>query len=221
MTGTFKDRAEAGQRLAKEIAGMELRHPVVFALPRGGVPVAVPVAEALGAPLDLLMVRKIGAPGQEELAMGAVVDGSDPDVIWNTDIVSGLRVTEAEKSAALAEKQTEIEDRRRRYLGDRAPLSVRGRDAVVVDDGIATGATMRAALMALRRRSPASVVLAVPVAPQDTLDRMKAEVDRIVCLTTPRHFLAVGAHYLDFRQTTDDEVVDAIAALDNRKDMQA
>lgn len=218
MTGAFKDRTEAGERLAGEIVGLGLRNPVVFALPRGGVPVAVPVAKALAAPLDLLMVRKIGAPGQEELAMGAVVDGHDPDVVWNPDIVSALRLTEAEKRAAVSEKLAEIEARRHRYLGDRAPIPVQGRDAVVVDDGIATGATMRAALIALRRRAPASVTLAVPVAPQDSLDRMEAEADRVVCLETPRHFLAVGAHYLDFRQTTDDEVVAAFAALDDRKD---
>ena len=216
MDGVFQNRKAAGKALADAVVALGLKNPVVYALPRGGVPVAVPVAEALGAPLDLLMVRKIGAPGHDELAMGAVVDGETPDVVWNAGIVGALHVGEAEKARALKRKLDEIEARRRTYLGGRHPVPVEGRDAVLVDDGIATGATTRAALVALRRRNPASITLAVPVAPREVLDALEPGLDHTVCLMTPEPFHAVGMHYVDFSQTTDEEVTHALAARADR-----
>ena len=218
MAARFEDRAAAGAQLAESVMRLGLRNPVVFALPRGGVPVALPVAMALDAPLDLLLVRKIGTPGHEELAMGAVVDGDMPAVVWNPEIVKAIGVGSAEQARAVEEKLAEIAIRRRRYLGDRPPAAVEGRDAIVVDDGIATGATLRAALLALRRRRPASITLAVPVAPTDVLEEIKQDVDNVVCLVTPYPFIAVGAHYVDFRQTTDDEVAEALASRDQGKE---
>ena len=204
---------EAGERLAGRVVALGLADPVVLALPRGGVPVALPVARALGAPLGLVLVRKIGLPDHEELAMGAVVDGVPPVTVWNDDVVASARLTPERLQAMVAGKLAEIETRRTRYTGGRAPVAVEGRDVVVVDDGIATGATMRAALAAVRRQGAASLTIAVPVAPGDTLDDLTARVDHAVCLDVPSPFFAVGAHYLDFRQTGDDEVTAAFAAL--------
>lgn len=218
MTKPFQNRTAAGQRLAEAVVKLGLKQPVVFALPRGGVPVALPVAKALCAPLDLLMVRKIGAPGHEELAVGAVVDGETPDVVWNTEVLQSLQLDEKARTQAVQSKLAEIDERRRLYVGDRIPATVSDRDAVVVDDGIATGATVRAALLGLRRRNPASITLAVPVAPQDSLDMLAPLVDHIVCLEVPSPFFAVGSHYVDFRQTRDDEVVDALARHANGKE---
>ncbi|PRX37704.1 Predicted phosphoribosyltransferase [Meinhardsimonia xiamenensis] len=203
----FADREEAGQLLAERLAAEgPWNDPVVLALPRGGVPVARPVADRLGAPLDLLLVRKIGAPGNPELAVGAVVDGTDREAVWNDDLLRLMGLSREDMAPAVARALAEIEERRRLYLGDRAPVPVEGRDVIVIDDGIATGATMRAALRAVRRRNPASVTLAVPVAPADTLHELRPLVDRLVCLAVPEPFHAVGLHYEDFRQTTDEEV---------------
>ena len=210
METAFQDRVAAGQRLAEEVLRLGLSDPVVYALPRGGVPVAVPVAEALGAPLDLLMVKKIGVPGHDELAMGAVVGGDPPDIVWNDEVLRSAGQGVESREEAVARKLAEIDRLRVRYLGQRAPLRTENRDAVLVDDGIATGATVRAALKALRRRNPASITLAVPVAPASTLAELEAFVDKTVCLSTPSPFFAVGAHYVDFRQTSDDEVTDAL-----------
>jgi putative phosphoribosyl transferase len=162
---------------------------------------------ALTAPLDVLLVRKIGAPGHEELALGAVVDGEDPQLVLNEDVVRGVAplpgYIEAEKTRQLAE----IERRRQNYLGDRPPLSAKGRVAIVVDDGIATGATVKAGLRGLARHDPARLVLAVPVAPAESLAELRGECDDVVCLATPDPFYAVGPHYRDFRQTEDAEVI--------------
>lgn len=207
----FEDRKDAGERLAARLAEMALADPVVLALPRGGVPVALPVAEALGAPLDLLLVRKIGAPGHEELAVGAVVDGEAHQVVFNGHVLSMLGMRETDFAPAIARKLAEIEERRARYLGGAEPVAVDGRTAIVVDDGIATGATVKAALKALRLRSPARIVLAVPVAPADSLGEIEALVDETVCLDVPRDFYAVGAHYRRFDQVSDDEVVAMMA----------
>ncbi len=179
---------------------------MVLALPRGGVPVARPVADRLGAPLDLLMVRKIGTPGNPELAAGAVVDGPAHEVVWNEDVLRALGLEESDLEPALRHELEVIEHRRREYLDDRPPVPLEGRDVIVVDDGIATGATMRAALKAVQRRKPASVTLAVPVAPADTLAALRPLVDRVVCLRVPQPFHAVGLHYVDFSQTSDEEV---------------
>ena len=187
---------------------------MVFALPRGGVPVAAPIAEMLGAPLDLVLARKIGAPFQPELAMGAVANGGSHVVVRNEDVIAMAGVDEAQFDAACRRELEEIERRRRRYLGTRRPSEVEGRVAIVVDDGVATGATMRAALRAIRARRPATLVLAVPVAPPDTLDALKAEVDETVCLEVHAAFGAIGYFYADFHQLDDDEV---IAILDRFK----
>ena len=207
----FSNRKEAGERLAGELARLfadepGLAPPVVLALPRGGLPIGFEIARRLDAPLDLVLVRKIGAPMQPELAAGAIVDGETPELVLNEEVVRHAGLGEAEIEAAKSRELAEIERRREFYLGGREPLPVAGRTAIVVDDGIATGATMRAAVRAMRRRGPDCLVLAVPVAARDTIASFKGEVDRVVCLEAPAMFWAVGAYYSDFRQTTDDEV---------------
>jgi predicted phosphoribosyltransferase len=208
----FRDRSEAGEKLADALAGLHLADPVVFALPRGGVPVAVPVARRLNAPLDLLLVRKIGVPGHEELAVGAVVDGAVHEAVFNPTVLRMIGMDEADFAPAIDRKLAEIETRRATYLGGTAPVPVEGRTAIVVDDGIATGATVKAALLGLKRRRPASIVLAVPVAPADTLAELEPLVDRVVCLEVPADFYAVGVHYRDFPQVEDEEVIALLAA---------
>lgn len=206
----LRNRQEAGRRLAEELRRFRSQDPVVLALPRGGVPVAAEIAAALGAPLDLILVRKIGAPFQRELAVAAVVDGEQTDVVVNDEIAAevGAGPDYIEKEAV--HQVEEIERRRRLYLGGREPATVKGRTAIVVDDGIATGATMRAALRAVRRRGPARLVLAVPVAPPETIAVLKAEVDEVVCLAMPSPFFAIGNFYDDFRQVDDAEVRDLL-----------
>jgi putative phosphoribosyl transferase len=186
----------------------------VLALPRGGLPVALPVAQSLGAPLDLLMVRKIGMPRHEELAAGAVVNGAEPKTVFNEDILHQTGLTEADFATTIESKLDEIAVRRARYLGQRPAISVTGCDAVVVDDGIATGATVRAALKGLRARGPSTITLAVPVAPQETLAELSQLVDHPICLATPSPFYAVGMHYHRFEQVSDDDVVRMLAEAD-------
>lgn len=207
----FENRSAAGRRLAAALAGYRQRAPVVLALPRGGVPVAAEVAAALGAPLDLVLVRKIGVPGQPELAMGAVADGSMPVTVRNDGVIRYAGVSEEEFNAIRDKELAEIERRRKNYLGGRAPVNVAGRTVIVIDDGIATGATTRTALRALRAQGPKELMLAVPVAAKDTLEELREEADTIVCLETPQWFDAVGAFYIDFRQVTDAEVIDLLA----------
>jgi putative phosphoribosyl transferase len=203
----FADRRDAGRRLGDELSRLALADPVVLALPRGGVVVGAEVARALAAPLDLVMVRKLGAPGHEELAAGAVVDGDSPEVVRNEDVIRGFAIDDAYMEAEVRRQLAEIARRRRLYLGDRRHLPLAGRDAVVVDDGIATGATVRAALLAVRRVGPRSLTLAVPVAPPDSLAALARLCDRTVCLESPPDFYAVGQFYRDFAQTGDEEVV--------------
>ena len=178
----FVDRTDAGQQLSKALARYKDRRPVVLALPRGGVPVAAEIAAALGAPLDLILVRKIGVPFQPELAMGAVVDGGEPVIVRNEDVISLSGVSEQEFNTIRDQQLAEIERRRKLYLGDRPHPPVAGRTVLVVDDGVATGATTRAALHAIRLRKPSKLVLAVPVAPTDTLEKLRGEADEVVCL---------------------------------------
>jgi putative phosphoribosyl transferase len=203
----FQDRSDAGRRLAKALASYKKRHPIVLALPRGGVPVAAEVAAALDAPLDLILVRKIGVPTQPELAMGAVVDGAAPIVVRNDEVIELSGTTSDEFEATCARELEEIERRRQLYLGDRARAEIAGQVVIVVDDGIATGATTRAALQAIRNRKPKELVLAVPVAPPDTIAQLRGEVDALICLETPELFGAIGYFYRDFRQVSDQEVI--------------
>jgi predicted phosphoribosyltransferase len=206
----FADRVEAGRKLAAALAGYKDRRPVVLALPRGGVTVAAEVAAALDAPLDLIIVRKIGVPFQPELAMGAVVDGRTPIVVRNEDVIRLAGIGESEFKAVCDSELEEIERRRLRYLGNRKRAEIAGHIAIVIDDGVATGATTRAALRATRMRNPQRLVLAVPVAPTDHLDELRAEADDVVCLESHALFGAIGAYYRDFRQVSDQEVIAAL-----------
>ncbi len=203
----FDHRRDAGRRLGRRLQELGLPEPLVLALPRGGVAVGAEVARLLGAPMDVVLVRKIGAPWHEELAAGAVVDGDQPTLVLNRDVVRGYGIDESYLEAQKARQLEEIERRRRLYLGGRPRPEVAGRTAIVVDDGIATGATVRAALHAVRRASPRELVLAVPVASPEVLARLESEADRIVCLHAPDDLMAVGQYYRDFRQVEDDEVV--------------
>lgn len=207
----FSSRAEAGRALARALQAMNLQGPLlVLALPRGGVPVAAEIARALGAALDLLLVRKIGAPFQPELAVAAVVEGSPPDVVMNEQTADLPGVDEAYVQAALPAALREIERRRHIYLNGRPQHPVEGVTVIVVDDGIATGTTMLAAIQALRRRHPARLIVAVPVAPPQSVMALSEETDEVVCLQEPRPFRAIGLHYRDFHQLDDDEVCEAL-----------
>jgi putative phosphoribosyl transferase len=208
----FANRPEAGRLLGERLKQLRLQNPIVYALPRGGVPIGAGVAAALGAPLDLVLVRKIGAPMQPELALGAVVDGAGVETVLNDDIVALTGASEAFIKAARARELTEIERRRQLYLAGQPPLDPRGRAAVVVDDGLATGATARAALRALRRRGPSRLVLAVPVAPPEAIASLRREADEVVCLNEAVVFRGVSAFYQDFHQLSDAEVIRLLAA---------
>lgn len=201
----FEDRSEAGRVLARELAGYaEKPGVVVLALPRGGVPVAYEVARALGAPLDIFVVRKLGAPGHEELAMGAIATGGVK--VFNEEVIQHLGVSQNSIEAVIAGQREELRRREAAYRGGRPPVDVEDHTVILVDDGLATGASMRAAARALRQRKPAIIVVAVPVGSRDTCDQVRSEVDQIVCARTPEPFRAVGVWYRDFTQTTDDEV---------------
>lgn len=206
----FKDRSDAGRQLAERVAALKLDDPVIYALPRGGIPVAIEVAKRLQAPLDLVIVQKIGAPGWPEVAMGAVADGDDPQTIINEDVYAATGSDAAGLERARRRELEEIERRRRRYLGDRPHVSPSGRVAVIVDDGLATGATARAALAAVKRQGAALTVLAVPVAPAETIDEMRAEADEVVVVHTPAQFWAIGPFYNDFHQLSDDETIELL-----------
>jgi putative phosphoribosyl transferase len=206
----FKDRRHAGRELAQAIALANPVDPIVLALPRGGVPVAFEVAKALQAPLDLLIVRKIGAPGHEEVGIGAVVDGNDPQMVLNEQAMASFAPSAAYVEQQRLHELEEIARRRAVYLRGRPALSVKGRNVILVDDGIATGGTVRAALLHLKSSAAAHVTLAVPVAPQDALDSLASAADDIVCLSAPEHFHAVGLHYQTFGQTSDAEVVELL-----------
>jgi putative phosphoribosyl transferase len=204
---SFKDRHDAGRRLADALMHLKDENPVVLALPRGGVPVAYEVARALGATLDVLLVRKIGAPGYPEFGLGAVVDGRPPQRVLNEELVRRVDpppgYIEEEERRQLAE----MERRRQRYCGDRAPTPVKGRTVIIVDDGIATGGTMKASLKAMSQAGVGRLVFAVPVAPREVVEDMRADVDEGICLVEPELFRAVGLHYASFDQTSDEEVV--------------
>lgn len=209
----FANRTEAGRQLAQALARYKGERVVVLALPRGGVPVAAEVATALNAPLDLILVRKIGVPMQPELAMGAVVDGEKPLIVRNEEVITLAGVDETDFKAVCDAELAEIERRRQRYLGGRPSLEVAGRVAIVIDDGIATGATTRAALRATRARKPKKLILAVPVAPTESLATMRKEADEVVCLEDHEYFGAIGFFYSDFRQISDQQVIDTLARI--------
>ena len=210
----FEDRADAGRRLAALLVADPPPDPVVLGLPRGGVPVAAEVARALGAPLDVLVVRKVGVPWQPELAMGAV--GEEGAAVRNPDVVRAAGVDEQTLRAAERRERAEVERRARLFRGGRAPEPLDGRTALIVDDGIATGATVRAACAIARARGAARVVVAVPVAAPTALEELRSgpdpDADEVVCLEAPDGFMAVGMHYVDFRQTSDEEVVRILTA---------
>ena len=205
MDRRFHDRSEAGRVLAEKLSDYaDAPDVLVLALPRGGVPVAYEVARALRAPLDVFVVRKLGVPEHEELAMGAIASGGVRVV--NEHVVRMLNIPDAAVDRVAALEGAELRRRERAYRGDRPPPSVRGRRVILIDDGLATGSTMRAAAAALRRQEPAEIVVAVPVSAEETCDEFRTEVDRVICAMTPEPFRAVGMWYEDFSQTTDAEV---------------
>ena len=221
MTVTiFKDRKQAGELLAEEVARHGYADPVVFGLPRGGVPVAAEVAAKLKAPLDVILVRKIGAPTQPELAIGAVVDGATPEIVRNEELIRELGIPD-EVVREEAQRQLEIiEARRKLWVAGRERVPVKGRTAIIVDDGIATGATVRASLHALKRQGSKRTVVATPVAPMQAVEALRQEADDVVCLETPEYFGAIGFFYLDFSQVSDAEVsrlLDSLSPAGNRK----
>lgn len=201
----FEDRVDAGRRLATELAAYRNQAPIVLGLPRGGVPVAYEAAVALGAPLDVWVVRKIGAPFEREFGIGAVAEGGE--IVWNNETLPFINISGKELSELAADEEKEVQRRIRLFRGNRPPPEIRGRTILLVDDGIATGGTMLAAIRALRKQGPARIVLAVPVASSDTLDKMRPEVDDVVCLEPVPYLAAIGLWYRDFSQTSDDEVI--------------
>ncbi|MGN6548311.1 MAG: phosphoribosyltransferase [Pararhizobium sp.] len=209
----FVDRRDAGRRLAAALGALKGEEAVVLAMPRGGVPVAAEIARSLGAPLDVTLVRKIGVPSHPELAMGAVVDGGDPVVVRNDDVIRAARIAARDFDDVCRRELAEIERRRQRYRGAVPPAEVAGRTVVLVDDGIATGATMRAALRGLRQRRPKRIVVAIPLAPHEAVAELRGEADVVVCLEEPAFFEAIGCHYEDFRQLNDDDVVSILGAV--------
>jgi predicted phosphoribosyltransferase len=210
MMDAFRDRAEAGRALAGKLATYADRSDVlILALPRGGVPVAYEVARALKAPLDVFLVRKLGVPGREELAMGALASGGL--VVLNEDVVRGLRIPPDIIEHVTRSETEELRRRERAYRDDRPAPDVRGRTVILVDDGLATGSTMRAAVAALRQAGPAEIVVAVPVASESTCEELRQEVEDIICVHTPEPFHAVGLWYDDFSQTSDEEVRSLLA----------
>jgi predicted phosphoribosyltransferase len=206
----FKDRTEAGRLLAERLASYAGRPDVVvLALPRGGVPVAFEIVRALRVPLDAFLVRKLGAPGHEELAMGAIASGGMR--VLNDEVIRALKITPEVIEQVTAEERIELERREHSFRAGTVPIDPKGRTVILVDDGLATGSTMRSAVAALRREQAAHLVVAVPVAAPDTAETLRQDVDDLVCLMTPEPFIAVGRWYRDFRQTTDEEVRELLA----------
>jgi putative phosphoribosyl transferase len=206
----FRDREDAGVKLGLELSRLQLHQPIVLALPRGGVPVALEVAKTLNAPLDLLIVRKVGAPGNPELAVAAIVDGDPGEVVLNREIVETYALDEDALRVLIAKERPELERQRVAYRGKNKPLSIAGKTAIIVDDGAATGTTMKIAIRALKRRSPREIIVAVPASPQETVAELAREADRVVCLSQPKQFRALSYHYLRFPQLSDSDVAAAM-----------
>lgn len=211
----FDTREDAARRLAEAVAAKAPEAPVVLALPRGGVPLAAIVARRLKAPLDLVLVRKIGMPRNPEFAAGAIVDGAAPAIRWNREALDRAGLSPADFEPEIARLKSEIDRRRTAYFKSRAPVPVAGHTAILVDDGIATGATMRVAVSALRAAGAAAIWVAVPVAPREMVGLLAMEADRVICLETPEPFWAVGAHYRDFGQVEDAEVIRLLEEFDD------
>ena len=210
MPSRFSDRRAAGRALGRALAHRGIDDPVVLGLPRGGVPVAVEVAAALDAPVDVLVVRKLGVPWHRELGMGAV--GEEGVLVVSDDVVRSTQVSEEDLARVIERERAEVAARAERFRGGAPPLPLQGHTAVIVDDGLATGGTARAAVAVSRARGAARVVVAVPVAPADTVQLLAREADDVICLESPPHFMAVGAWYLNFDQTSDAEVLALLAA---------
>lgn len=211
----FKNRVEAGQILANRLAEYANQKPIVLGLPRGGVPVAFEVAMALHAPLDVFVVRKLGVPGQEELAMGAIASGGVR--VLNKPVIESLQISdEAIEAEALKERQ-ELERRERLYRGERPELNVHDRTVILVDDGIATGSTIKAAIAALKKQKAGRIVVAVPVAPTSIIEELQEEVDEVVCVSTPEMFFAISVWYDEFPQTSDEDVRELLKKAETKK----
>ena len=206
----FRDREDAGQQLAERLLHLRDVNPLIFGLPRGGVVIASEVAAALGAPLDVLVVRKLGAPGRPELALGAITVGDDPHLTLNQDLIDLISVSDEYLQMEMDTQREEVKRRNDRYRQGRPALSVEGRTTIIIDDGIATGATVLAGIMGLKDRKPGRLVLAVPVAASDSLEKLSQYVDEVVCLHAPDDFMSVGVFYNDFHQTTDDQVMELL-----------
>ncbi len=205
-TAAFRDRKDAGQRLARSLAAFARARPIVLALPRGGVPVAVEIAKAFAAPLDLVLVRKIGVPGQPEYAMGAIAEGDPPVTVRHEAVLRALRVSDSEFEATRRRELVELERRRHAYRGDRPPIDIANRMVILVDDGIATGMTMRAAARSADKRLASRVVIAAPVMAHDIAADLRREFADVVCVEEPEELQSVGRYYVDFAQVRDDEV---------------
>jgi putative phosphoribosyl transferase len=204
--GIFRNRKQAGELLAEEVARRAFPDPIVLGLPRGGVPVAAEVAAKLKAPLDIILVRKIGAPMQRELAVGAVVDGGVPEIVRNEELISLVGLTENEFQQEAKRQLEIIEERRKLWVAGRSRIPVKGKTAIIVDDGIATGATVKASLHALKRQGPQRIVIATPVASRESLEELRRETDDVICLETPEYLGAIGFFYAEFSQVSDAEV---------------
>lgn len=213
----FRDRREAGERLLRRLPKLDADKTVIVALPRGGLPVADVIAEALAMPLDIALVRKVGVPGQPEFAVAAVTDGEDPKITVNDQVARMTGLTEADIRGLAERELPEIRRRRETYLGGRPPVPLAGKTVVVVDDGIATGATMRAALRLIRSEGPARLIAAIPVAPAETVRELEEDCDEVICLECPSPFRAVGLHYRDFGQVNDTTVTDILERHAHRR----
>ncbi|MGE0627177.1 MAG: phosphoribosyltransferase [Hyphomicrobiaceae bacterium] len=213
-SGRFADRAEAGKALSRTLKGRDLTDAIVLAMPRGGIPVGLEIALAHSLPLDLVFVRKIGVPFQRELAAAAVVDGGAQEIVFNDDVMEQTGLTRAEIETQAEIELAEIARRRNVYLAGKSSPPLEGRTLILVDDGIATGASVRAAIAALGRKNPKRLILAVPVAPDETLRLLRPLVDELICLMKPDPFLAIGFHYRDFHQIGDAEVVKLLKTAD-------
>jgi putative phosphoribosyl transferase len=214
----FASREAAGIELARLMQRDQFDNPVILALPRGGVPVGLEIAKVLNAPLDLLMVRKIGVPGQPELAAAAIVDSGKQDIVYNDDVMRDLGLDRKHLDEPIRREAAEIIRRRERYSLGRPLVPLSERTVILVDDGVATGTTLRAAIKALRTQKPKEIVVATPVAPPDVLAALRHSVDRIYCLSQPTPFIAISLHYLDFHPLEDDEVIEALAVAPREND---